>query len=81
MQNESLLLFSFPSAGNFSEAKITQKREKCKMKACFYFISECPVTSAKLNYAKTREINEMKFNIAHRVAFEMVSRCVRDEHR
>ena len=71
MQNESLLLFSFPSAGNFSEAKITQKREKCKMKACFYFISECPVTSAKLKLRKNER--NQRDEIQHRA-----SCCLRD---
>ena len=30
MQKESLLFFAFPSAKNFGEAKVTNKRVKCK---------------------------------------------------
>ena len=42
MQKKSLLFFSFPSDSNFDEVKVTNKREKHKMKTkVFIFISEC----------------------------------------
>jgi len=47
MQKENLFFFSFPSASNFGEARVTKKRVKCKRKACFSFHFRVPVSSAK----------------------------------
>ena len=47
MQKESLLFCSFLSDSNFSEGKVTEKREKCKRKACFSAHFRVTVTSPK----------------------------------
>ena len=78
MQNESLLLFHFRVPCNFSEAKITQKREKCKMKACFYFHFRvpCNFSEAKLrkNERNQRDEIQHRASCCLRDGFEMRSR-------
>ena len=41
MQKESLLFFSFPSAGIFGDAKVRKNERNAKGKLAFLFISEC----------------------------------------
>ena len=37
MQKENLFFFSFPSASNFGEAKVTKKREQNKIKSFIFY--------------------------------------------
>ncbi len=57
MQNESLLLFSFPRQSNFGEAKVTKSREQNKINL-FIFYAECIITYLKL--IKIIELSQVK---------------------
>ena len=61
MQKENLFFFSFPSAKNFGEARVTKSREKNKTNRIYFFAEPEDPALVTLSLAKNFAVNPQSY--------------------
>jgi len=71
MQKENLFFFSFPSAKNFGEARVTESREQNKINRIYFFAEPENPALVTLSLAKNFAVNPLsqKSTIRHQKVF------------